>query len=162
MDVHVVRHGEAEPAAARGGDAARRLTREGQREFARAARGLALLDPEIDRILSSPLVRARETAEILREALGGPEPEACSWLAPGTAPERVLSALRGAGGSVALVGHEPGLGRLVSLAVSGRAGAGTPLRKGGVARLRFEGEPRAGEGRLVWLLTPRILRRLGR
>ena len=66
------------------------------------------------------------------------------------------------GETVALVGHEPGLGRLLSLAVAGRAGDGTPMRKGGVARIDFDATPKPGAGRLVWMLTPKLLRRIGR
>ena len=162
MDVYLVRHAAAEEQAQRGGDAGRRLTPEGRRDFARGATGFARLEPELTRILTSPLTRARETAEILREQLGGPEPEEWPLLAPGAALERLLTGLRGAGASVALVGHEPCLGRLLSLAVSGKAGQGTPLRKGGIARLSFDGPPRPGGATLLWLLTPRLLRRLGR
>ncbi len=162
MDVYLVRHAVAEERAPRGGDAARALTAEGRREFTRAAAGFSRLEPELTRILTSPLLRARQTAEILREQLSGPEPEAWPPLAPGVALERLLADLRGAGEAVALVGHEPCLGRLLSLAVSGRAGDGTPLRKGGIARLVFERAPRPGGGRLAWLLTPRLLRRLRR
>ena len=162
MDVYLVRHAVAEEVAPRGGDSARRLTVEGRRDFTRAVAGLARLEPELTRILTSPLARARETAEILREQLPGPEPEEWPLLAPGAALERLLAGLRGGGDSVALVGHEPGLGRLLSLAVAGRAGDGTPLRKGGIARIGFAVTPRPGGGTLVWMLTPKLLRRIGR
>ncbi len=163
MQLYVVRHAEAEDAAPRGGgDAARRLTSDGRRDFSRVVCGLAALEPELTRILTSPLVRARETAEILHEQLPGPAPEEWPLLAPGGSLERLLLQLRGAGDAVAVVGHEPGLGRLVSLAVAGCAGDGTPLRKGGVVRIDFDGTPKPGAGRLVWMMTPKLLRRVGR
>ncbi len=162
MELFVVRHGEAEDEAPHGGDAARRLTDEGRRKFAEGVAGLAALGVELDRILTSPLTRARQTAEILSRELRGPEPEEQPLLAPGGSLERLLAAAGAAGESVAVVGHEPGLGRLVSLAVTGRTGDGTPLRKGGVALVSFAGDAHPGRGRLVWLATPKLLRRLGR
>jgi phosphohistidine phosphatase SixA len=63
---------------------------------------------------------------------------------------------------IALVGHEPSLGALVSLATTGTASDGTPLKKGGVACLRFAGTPRPKGATLAWLLTPKQLRRLGK
>jgi phosphohistidine phosphatase len=162
MQLYLVRHGEAEASPPKGGDAERRLTAAGRHDFARVVAGLRRLEPELTRILTSPLVRARQTAEILREQLPGPAPEEWPLLAPGGALERLLAQLRDAGEAVALVGHEPGLGRLLSLAVAGRQGDGTPLRKGGVARIEFDGPPKPGSGRLIWLMTPRLLRRVGR
>lgn len=162
VELYLVRHAIAEDTAPGGGDAGRRLTAEGRREFARSVGGLQRLAPELTRILCSPLVRARETAEILHEMLPGPAPEEWTLLSPGGALERILTELRNGGEAVALVGHEPGLGRLLSLAVSGKAGDGTPMRKGGVARIDFHGAPKPGTGSLAWLLTPKILRRLAR
>ena len=98
----------------------------------------------------------------MHEQLPGPPPEDWVLLAPGGSLERLLLQLRGAGEAVAIVGHEPGLGRLLSLAVAGRAGDGTPLRKGAIARVDFDATPKPGAGRLVWMMTPKLLRRLGR
>jgi phosphohistidine phosphatase len=162
MELYLIRHAEAEDSPPKGGDAERRLTPAGRHDFARVVAGLRKLDPELTRILTSPLIRARQTAEILQEQLPGPRPEEWALLAPGGSLERLLQQLREAGDSVALVGHEPGLGRLVSLAVGGRAGDGTPLRKGGVARISFDSAPKPGGGRLLWFLAPRLLRRIGR
>lgn len=161
MDLLLVRHATAEDGRPGRSDADRRLTAEGRREFLRALAGLRRLDPEPTRILTSPLVRARETAELLAEQVAGPEPEEWPLLAPGGSLEGILRDLRGAGETVVLVGHEPGLGRLVSLCLAGAAGDNTPLKKGGMARIRFDGAPRPGRGRLVWLLTPGLLRRIG-
>jgi len=156
-----VRHGVAEDVGPDGTDASRRLSEEGRRSFGRAARGLARLEPALEGIRTSPLVRARETAGLLADALGAPGPEVWPLLAPGGDLEELLDGVSDLAGPVALVGHEPGLGHLLSLCVAGRPGDTTPLRKGGVARLRFRGDVRPGEGRLVYLLTPRVLRGLG-
>lgn len=163
MHLYLVRHGEAEDVAPRGGgDAARRLTSEGRRAFSRLVRGLAELDLGLTRILTSPYVRARETAEILHAQLPGPVPEEWALLVPDGAPERLLHQLHGAGDAVALVGHEPVLGWLLSLAVAGRASSGTSLRKGAVAHVEFAGAPKPGGGQLAWMVTPKLVRRLGR
>lgn len=162
MRLYLIRHGESEEVAREGGDAGRRLTHEGRRDFAEEVAGLARLGVSLTQILTSPLVRARQTAEILHGELPGPAPEAWPMLAPGADLEAVLDRLDPSEEAVALVGHEPCLGRLVSLAIAGRESDGTPLRKGGVARIDFAGRPRPGAGRLAWLATPKLLRRIGR
>jgi len=157
--LHLVRHGKAEDIAPDATDDSRRLTEEGRRDFRRGAEGLASLGIHFDRILTSPLVRARETAEILAEVLDGPAPERLDVLAFGDEVE-ILAAVAHAGEEVALVGHEPTLGRLLSLAVCGRIGGGTPLRRGGVACIDFARTAAPGRGALAWLLAPKQLRRL--
>lgn len=162
MEIYLVRHAAAEERLASRPDAERRLTAEGREDFAAGVRGLRALGLRPDRLLTSPLVRARETARILAAGLEAPEPEPERELGPGGSAEDLLASLRGAGEQVVLVGHQPDLGRLLLLAVTGRAGDGAPLKKGGVARLDFAGAPRPGAGVLHWLLTPKQLRRLGR
>jgi phosphohistidine phosphatase len=163
VKVYVVRHGEAEEQRPGAGDAERELTREGRVQFEQVVGGLAALGIELDKILTSPLVRARQTAEILARVLPGPKPVEIDALAPGGRFEAVFRALRdpGSGSGVALVGHEPALGAFVSLATAGIASDSTPLKKGGVACLKFAGEPRPKGAILGWLLTPKQLRRLG-
>lgn len=160
LRLYVIRHAEAEDTPPGARDADRRLTQKGREDFARGVEGLRQLEVSLERIFCSTLVRARETAALLAEGLPGPEPEPLEELAPGAALEDLLRALRGSGERVALVGHEPGLGRLVSLAATGRASDGTPLHKGGVARLDFAGALRPDGAVLSWLLTPKLLRRL--
>ena len=162
VELYLVRHAAAEERLGGRPDAERRLTAAGREDFAAGVRGLRALGLRPDRLLTSPLVRARETAGLLAAGLDGPEPELESALAPGGSAEELLESLRGAGERVALVGHQPDLGRLLLLAVAGRAGDGAPLKKGGAARVDFEGAPRPGAGALHWLLTPRQLRWLGR
>jgi phosphohistidine phosphatase len=160
MRLYVVRHAEAEDEGPAGDDESRRLTSDGREEFKRGAEGLGRLDPRIERIFTSPLVRARQTAALLAEALGAPAPEELRALGPGAGPAAVLRALRETGERVAVVGHEPGLGFLVSAALFGSPTGATPLKKGGIACLAFEGDPRPGAATLRWFLTPRQLRLL--
>lgn len=162
MRLHLIRHGKAEDEGPDGSDASRRLTEQGRAEWARAAEGLARLDVRPDVILTSPLPRARETAEILARALGGPAPTLWTEAAPGGPYDEagLLGQLARHGDEVVLVGHEPTLGLLVSIATFGHATAATPLKKGGVACIHFVGAPAPGQGRLVWFLPPRLLRQI--
>jgi phosphohistidine phosphatase len=164
VKVYVVRHAEAEEQRPGRRDEERELTAEGRADFAQVVAGLAALGIRLDRILTSPLIRARQTAEILAQALPGPRPAELVALAPGGSFEGVFRALRDPSGEsgIALVGHEPTLGALVSLSTTGVASDGTPLKKGGVACLKFAGAPRSKSAALAWLLTPKQLRRLGK
>ncbi len=138
--IYLLRHGDAEPASS-GGDAARRLTAKGERQAAAAGRALAALGAEIDLCLTSPRVRAAETARLACQALGL-EPETALDLQGGEFDARALAAGRG---SVLLVGHEPDF----SAEVARLTGANARLRKGGIAIV--DGST------LVALLRPREL-----
>lgn len=166
MHLYLVRHAvAAEQDAKRWPDDRQRpLTKSGARRFKGAAAilaGVIRADGKVDRLLSSPLVRARETAAILHRA-GLPEPIEESVLAPGRTAARVLAVLRAHdAGSIVVVGHEPDLGRLLAVCIAG-PGAKLALRfrKGGAACLVFAGAPRVGEASLEWLLPPKALRAL--
>lgn len=162
----VVRHAIALPRDARRwpDDAERPLTAEGVKRARRAAAGLKRITQRPSLVLTSPLVRARDTAAIFAQAARWPKAVECEALSPGGSPEGVLEALRRPAGKLecaALVGHQPHLGRLLALCVRGDARAEAfDLKKSAVACLEFEGPPRAGQGVLAWLLAPRILRKL--
>ncbi len=117
---------------------------------------------KIERLITSPLVRARQTADLLQRA-GLPDPVEESVLAPGRTAARVLAVLRAHDvESVVLVGHEPDLGRLLAVCIAGPAAKlALRFRKGGAACLSFAGAPRVGEATLEWLLPPKALRALG-
>jgi phosphohistidine phosphatase len=113
-----------------------------------------------DRLLTSPLIRARQTAQILTEIAGWPAAEETSELLPDRAPLAVLTLLaKDRSERVALVGHQPGLGALLSACLVGNGGAlPIEMKKNAVACLSFEGSARAGRAVLKWLATPRMLR----
>src|SRR5919198_2518726 len=144
-------------------DRDRPLTPKGEQRFRKAARGLGKLASTIDLVFSSPLERAWRTAVILSEEIGWPEPAAWAQLEPDRSPQQVVLALtpHAPVGSVALVGHEPGLSDLASylLAGSGRR-VDIQMKKGGAASLLVDGAPQAGSAWLEWLLTPAVLRSL--
>jgi phosphohistidine phosphatase len=165
VDVYLVRHAIAEPRGAGGGgdDARRELTAEGRRRLREVASGLGRLGVEVDLLLSSPFLRAWQTAVLLSEELGWPAPEALDTLVPSSPPEACLDVLRGRSEtSIALVGHEPALSELASLLLTGaRAGVRVELRKAGVACIGLPQSATPGSGVLRWSAGPRILRRLG-
>jgi len=113
MRVIVVRHAEAAPGKP---DELRALTREG-REAARAL-GARLAGEAIDAVVSSPLLRARETAEPIARA-AGVQPEVDARLAPGASADDIRAAVEGRGETVVVVGHQPDCGDAV-LELTGR------------------------------------------
>ena len=144
----------------------RPLTRAGRSETRRAARGLAATDPDVDVVISSPALRAHQTAEILREELDLNRPLVL-WpeLAPGESASGVLARLANRSGKLrppVLVGHEPTLGEVIGLAIGGEAVSWIRLSKAGAASVTFAQRVVPGGAVLDWLLTRRQLGRMGR
>ena len=163
MDIYVVRHAIA---AERGpewpDDTERPLVERGVARFKEAVDGLVWLDAVIDEIFTSSLVRARQTADLLSAGLPARPPvRVLEQLAPGHSPQETLRQLAHETRKrrVALVGHEPGLGDLIGHLVGMKTSV--PMKKGGVCRIDVESLSPARPGVLVWLLTPKILRKLG-
>jgi phosphohistidine phosphatase len=143
-------------------DDRRPLTHDGITRMRAAVAGLRAMGVTFDAVLASPLVRARQTADLLVEGLKPKLPVIeTSALAPGRACAEVGNALsdKGSHACVALVGHEPGLGDLAAWLI----GAHTPLvfKKGGVCCIDCASPVRAGAGTLQWMALPRMLRALG-
>jgi len=162
MKLYIFRHAIAEEHGGSGDDADRALTESGRAKMVRGTTGLRKLKVAPPLILSSPLRRARETAEILAEGLGGTIEEMAE-LAPGFDPPAVLKAIGrfAAHDSVAIVGHQPGLGRLAAFMLTGSERGGTlDFKKGGVACFEFEPDSIGSGCSLQWMLTPRVLRAL--
>jgi phosphohistidine phosphatase len=162
--IYLVRHAIAEDHSESGRDADRRLTTSGAAKMHRACAGLSRLGVAPELVYTSPLVRTRQTAEILCQALGlGVTPKVLSALAPG-GYRQVPAALRVSGdvGSIALVGHAPDMGELAALLIGCGPGDGNiAFKKGSVAAIEVEGLPPATPGVLAWLIAPRQLRALG-
>ncbi len=163
MTLYLIRHAiAAERGEAWPDDVGRPISPKGGSRFEAGVRGMVWLGVDVDLILSSPLTRARQTAAMLAVGLDLERPvEVLPALAPGHAPGAVVQALRARtrDGRIAVVGHEPDLGRLAGHLVG--SPQPIPLKKGGACCIevaRFGPRP-AGE--LRWLLTPRMLRRLG-
>ena len=110
MRLYLVRHAEAEPGEP---DELRHLTAAGRRQAEQLAEHLAAALPRPTAVLCSPLLRARETAELLARPLGL-EPVPDPRLAPGAGPDDVRSAVAGRGDAVVVVGHQPDCGRVAA------------------------------------------------
>jgi phosphohistidine phosphatase len=162
MELLIVRHAIAQERSVRRwpDDAERPLTAPGIARARRAAQGLKQLTARPQRVLTSPLARAMQTAAILTEAAGWPKARVCPQLLPGTSPEAVLATLaRARSPRAAVIGHQPELTRLLAACLPGDVGGGAfELRKMGAALVRFPGAPRTGRGQLCWLVPPRLLR----
>jgi len=166
MRLLVVRHAVAvshtEFAAAGEDDDLRPLTRDGARRMRAAARGLVRLVGDVDVLASSPLVRARETAAILRREYRVDDVEETDSLRPGArfpAFVRWLRTHRGAG-VVAVVGHEPHLGALASWLLAGEASSFIVLKKSGACLLDFDAAPGPAKARLTFAVPSGVLRAL--
>lgn len=157
MRLYLLRHGRAEDPGPGMSDSDRRLTPEGVREMEAVAAALARMDLRPDLILTSPMPRARETAEIVARTLGlehalRVEPRVLSL---GLGELQQIAAENPRTARLLVVGHEPTL----SL-VAGRlcGGSAIRLRKAGLIRLDVERfEPEGAE--LVWLVPPAVLLR---
>lgn len=163
-ELYLIRHAIA---AERGpdwpDDDQRPLTERGIARFAEAVSGLAAIDAAVDEIFSSPLVRAKQTADVLSSGLAGTPPvKLLEGLAPGRSPEEVIAQLGRLARRrrIALVGHEPGLGELAARLI----GSARPIvfRKGGACRIDLDRLPPKRPGALVWYVTPKMLRRMAR
>src|SRR5215469_5055745 len=150
MELIFLRHAIAFPRDGKrwADDTQRPLTMEGVKRARRAAVGLKRIVKRPSLVLTSPLVRARDTAAIFAQAARWPEAVECEALSPGGSPEGALDALRRHGAKAecaAVVGHQPHLGRLLALCLRGNARAEAfELKKSAVVCVQFEGPPRAG------------------
>lgn len=166
MELLVIRHGIAEDrdafAASGTDDAQRPLTQEGRRKMRQVARALTTLVPALDVLASSPLVRARQTADLVAKAYSGLAITEITQLEPDQHPDAFAEWLGGQArrGVIAAVGHEPLLGRIVSHLLAGRAESFIELKKGGVCLVGFPDRVEPGAGLLRWALTPGQLREL--
>ena len=167
MNLYLVRHGPAVEFGEHGvtRDADRMLSQEGRKKTKEAALGLKRVpDLEVDRIVSSPLIRARETAEIIASVIApGCAVETAREMEPGTPPDRVAHWLGGLlSGSTMLVGHMPDLSYLASRLVCPAGAVEIPFKKAAILCLSFANRIASGGGQIEWLLQPGILRALAR
>ena len=162
-ELYIVRHAIA---AERGSewpdDTKRPLTERGIHRFKQEVAGLRSLDASIDEIITSPLVRAKQTADLLAAGLGGkPVVRILKALEPGHSPTAIIGqvAKLARRNRIALVGHEPGLGELAAHLLG--ASRPLPFRKGSICRIDLESLTSKRAGSLIWFVTPKILRELG-
>lgn len=162
MKLCLFRHGVAVERGTKGvADDDRPLTEEGRRRTREAARGVRRLDLGVDGLVTSPLPRARETAEILAEALRLKAPREDARLA--AEPEDILSLIGELKGACPmLVGHEPTLSDVLARLVCG-GGRGEDLfrfKKAGLAVVEFRTPKHRARGTLLLFAGPSVLRKL--
>ena len=145
-------------------DFLRPLTSDGRARTRRAVKGLARIVDRPQAIATSPLARAIQTADHVAREFGVEAAEELHAIVPAGEPADVLPwlAARAELDLVALVGHEPQLGRLASWLLARSTTPFLQLKKGGACLLDLGSRPRAGAAQLVWMLAPAQLRHLGR
>ena len=168
MNLYLMRHGIAvpadDPSVTHDGD--RTLTPKGMKRLRKAASGVRHLDIPFEVMLTSPVLRAHETADIVAEALGAQTlVKEISSLAPESTVDHLLFGLTRyqTHSHVLLVGHEPLLGNFLSFVITGRSenNMAFEFKKGALCRVEIDALSPPFGGRLHWLLTPKQLRLLG-
>jgi phosphohistidine phosphatase len=159
MEIWVLRHAKAEEGGPGMPDEERALTPGARERMRSAARAIAHLEPKLDAILTSPLVRARQTAEPVARALSLQdaliESEA---LLPEADPKEILREIEKRRlDRVLVVGHMPHLGRLLGYLLTGSSNAMIDIKKGALARIEFGGKTPKPPGTLTLLLTSKAL-----
>jgi phosphohistidine phosphatase len=164
FELYLIRHGlAAERGESYPDDTKRPLTSRGIQRMKRAGKALVALDVAFDVMLTSPLVRTRQTAEALASAFKESPPIVnAPSLAPGGTHNAIVDELAKQSHRrrrIAIVGHEPGIGELAARLM----GLRKPIefKKGAICRIDVTALPPTGNGQLKWFLTPRILRKIG-
>ncbi len=167
MELFLLRHGLAVERGTPGfeDDATRPLTTKGEKQLRKTCAALRKMGLDFDLILSSPLIRAKQTAKIVAKELKLKKRLKYSdALKPGGDAKKLiaeLNHLKPASEKILLVGHEPDLSELISLLVTGGLELQLDFKKGGVCKLELE-TLRAGKcATLAWLLTPKQMRAMG-
>src|SRR5262245_6417346 len=159
-ELYLIRHAVAEERGDKWPDDGKRpLTEAGMSRMRKAARGLRRIGVALDVVLTSPLVRTRQTAEIVAAEFD-PHPNLVPLdsLAPGGSYQAIVSDLEKHTRKtrIAIVGHEPGIGEFASRLIGARQVI--EFKKGAICRIDVEALPPGGPGRLRWFATPKMLR----
>jgi len=162
MNLYIVRHAIAEEPGTPGyeDDSQRPLTDAGRKKMKKITKGIRQLDVKLDVIITSPYVRARDTAKILAKEYGMKDKIAFSdHLIPPCDFEKLIKEIQENYNvsNLALVGHEPMLSQLISWLTTGNSDARVTLKKGGVAYLLAENLYQDHRATLEWLLTPALM-----
>ena len=161
MNLYLLRHGEAVPPNGTITDAARTLSDRGRTDIERVGQLLSRITPAVARVVTSPLVRAVETAEIVSSIIPWHPAVSCSGnLVPGFRVKDLLDELDGLKEENLLaVGHQPDLSALISHLLSGPQ-LDLEMQPGSLAAVEFVMKREGATGRLRWLLTPGLTRSL--
>ncbi|MFD0892118.1 phosphohistidine phosphatase SixA [Luteolibacter ambystomatis] len=156
MELLILRHGKAEDHGHPGGDGERALVEKGYKQARRAGELAKAADLLPDLVLTSPLVRARQTAETFCEAAGISAPVIQPWIACGMRADTAINELRAFDRfrRILLVGHEPDLSGLIEFLL-GASGGAVDVKKGALACLDVS--PSGRRGRLLFLIPPKMV-----
>ena len=166
MNLYILRHAIASNPGEDGlsenlKDSERPLSRKGQQKMWRATESMRLLDLELEAVVSSPLLRCRQTAHIVTEAFGLRRKLSFSnHLAPDGSPKQLIEQLKSLeeeAKNILLVGHEPYLSQLVSLLISGGELVSVEIKKGALLKLEVRHLGYARCASLKWILPPKVL-----
>ena len=166
MKLFILRHAIAEDrllfALTGKEDSQRPLTPKGQLKFRKTIYQLRALMGPLDLIVTSPFVRARQTASQIRDLYPEVTMLESRALIPEASPEELIDWLKtnlpAKSESVLIVGHETHLSSLASWFLNGASESFLSLKKGGAMALQFKNKPAKGRGTLQWLVTPKCLR----
>lgn len=164
MNLYLIRHAIAEEESPSGEDSQRLLTDKGAKKMRNIAKGLKALGVEFDYILTSPYIRAHQTAEILGDVFKMKKRIITSEnLAPMGDPDQLLAEIneKYTVNSLAIIGHEPYLSILVSLLTANGSPVEMTFKKGGVCYLTTDDLHHTRKATLEWLLTPGVLVEIG-
>jgi phosphohistidine phosphatase len=152
MNLYLLRHGDAIQAG--NDDASRTLSSTGQEEIRLVASTLKRLEVSLDLIISSPLQRAQQTANMVRHELDAPEIIISNYLIPTSDHRQIIRQLNVFSISdVLLVGHEPHLSTFISVLISGSKTSRIEMKKGTLACIEIPFPIKPGSGILKWLLS---------
>lgn len=160
MNLYLMRHAHALDVGEAGikRDRDRPLSQKGTGIAREMAHFLTRRAIKLELIGTSPLLRARQTADIMAKEMGGIPIETCPGMAPAELPEDMIHWLHHCPfDSVMLVGHMPDLSDLASVLICKQPPASITFKKAAVCRIAFEHRPAAGHGTLEWLLPPSLL-----
>ena len=162
LSIYLVRHGlAAERGAAWPDDGKRPLVPRGVERLREETAALKAMAITFDAILTSPLTRAKQTADVLAAGLSPhPSVQIIASLAPGGSYAAFLADLgkHSKRSHVACVGHEPDLGQLAARLIGAKRAI--EFKKGAICRIDLDALPQGGPGHLRWFVTPRMLRRI--
>jgi phosphohistidine phosphatase len=163
MRVYLLRHAIAVDRGSAGVvDDDRPLTEEGKEKMSKAAKGMATLIPEIDVILTSPLIRAHDTAKIAARALRVEQKvQVCKELSAGGSIKNLMTYLSKyrSLNNMMLVGHQPDLGFIASMLLGSESSI-IEFKKGSLCCIEVSTLPPRTKGTLIWHLQPKHLRAL--
>ena len=160
MNLYLMRHAEAVPVGGEvARDADRPLSARGEHDAALVGKALVRIDPSVDVVVTSPLLRAVQTGDIVRTGIGEHAIlQKSTNLSPGFSVERLMEELTvlSRGGNVVAVGHQPDLSMCISYLIAVSGAATVAMEPGAVACVKLSPRGRRSESQLRWLLTPEI------